>query len=484
MNFKSIREFITLLEDRGELRRISTPVSTDMEITEVTDRVSKQGGPALLFENVEGFDIPVLINTYGSAQRIAWALGAEHLDELPERVRKLLGLIQGPPEGLMGKLRTLGDLMKIASYPPKTVRSGPCQEVVLTGDQVDLERFPILKCWPEDGGRTITLPLVVTRDPVTGTRNVGTYRMEVYDGRTTGMHWQTHKVGTHHMRVAQEEGLPRVEAAVVLGGDPATLWTGSAPLPPDMDEFFFAGFLRGEGIQLVKCKTVDMEVPAHAEIVLEGYVDPNELRNEGPFGDHTGYYSPREPYPVFHVTAITHRKDAIYPTTIVGRPPMEDYFMGKATERLFLPLIQMVLPEVVDINMPAEGVFHNLVLVSIRKEYPGQARKVAYALWGLGLMMLAKSIVLVDHFVDVQDISEVAWRVTNNIDPSQDVFFVTGPLDDLDHAAPQAKHGSKMGIDATAKGPMDGRSREWPPDIVMSAEVKALVDGKWEQYGI
>ncbi len=484
MRFKDIREFITLLDSRGELRRISVPVSRDLEITEIADRVSKQGGPALLFERVEGYDIPVLINAYGSSQRIAWALGVERLNDLSERVRKLLGLMQGPPQGIMDKLHTLGELRKMASYQPKTVRNAPCQEVVLTGDQVDLDRLPILTCWPLDGGRTITLPLVVTRDPETGTRNMGTYRMQVYDARTTGMHWQTHKVGTHHMRVAREEGRPRIDAAVALGADPTTLWTGTAPLPPEMEELLIAGFLREEGVELVRCKTVDLEVPAHAEIILEGYVDPEELRDEGPFGDHTGYYSPKDPYPVFHVTAITHRRNPIYVTTIVGRPPMEDYFMGKATERLFLPIIQMMLPEVVDMNMPAEGVFHNLVIVSIKKEYVGQPRKVMYALWGLGLMMLAKNIIVVDHSVDVQNLSQVTWRVTNNIDPSQDVQFAAGPLDDLDHASRIAKYGSKMGIDATAKGPTDGRTREWPPDILMSEEVKALVDGKWEQYGI
>ena len=484
MHFKDIRQFITFLEDKGELRRVKASVSCDLEVTEIADRMSKRGGPALLFENVEGYDIPVLINTYGSMQRIAWALGVERLEDLTDRVRKLLGLVQGPPHGVMDKLRTLGELMKMASYQPKAVRNAPCQEVVLTGDQVDLNRLPILKCWPLDGGRTITLPLVISRDPETGTRNVGTYRMEVYDARTTGMHWQTHKVGTHHMRVAREAGQTRMDVAVALGGDPATLWTGSAPLPPDMDEILIAGFLREEGVEMVRCKTVDLEVPAQAEIVLEGYVDPEELRPEGPFGDHTGYYSPQEPYPVFHVTTITHRHNPIYPTIIVGKPPMEDYYMGKATERLFLPIIQMVLPEVVDINMPAEGVFHNLVIVSIKKEYPGQARKVMYALWGLGLMMLAKTIIVVDHSVDVQDISEVAWRVTNNIDPSHDVLFAAGPIDDLDHASAEAKYGSKMGIDVTAKGPMEGRTREWPPDIVMSDEIKALVDRKWQEYGI
>ena len=484
MKYKDLGDFVRFLEEKGELRRIKTPVSCELEIAEVCDRVVKSGGPALLFENVEGYDVPVLINMFGTEKRMAWALGVESLDDLVNRIHELLGLMQGPPQGFMEKLRTLGQLRRMASYQPKMVRDAPCQEVVLEGDDTDLNRYPILKCWPMDGGRYITLPLVITRDPETGVRNAGMYRIQVFDARTAAMHWQTHKVGTHHYRVSGEMGRERVDVAVVLGGDPATIWTGSAPLPPGLDELMIAGFIREEAVELVRCKTVDLEVPARAEIVIEGYVVPGDEATEGPFGDHTGYYSMPDTYPVFHVTCITQRKDPIYPTIIVGRPPMEDYFMGKVTERVFLPMIQMVLPEVVDINMPAEGVFHNLVIVSIKKEYPGQARKVMYGLWGLGLMSLAKTIVVVDHFVNVHNISEVTWRVTNNIDPSQDILFATGPLDDLDHASPTPKFGSKVGIDATAKGPMEGRQREWPPDIVMSPEVKALVDRKWAEYGI
>ena len=485
MKFKDLREFTAFLEQKGELRRIKTPVSNELEITEIADRVIKSGGPALLFENPHGFDIPVLINMYGSQQRMAWALGVEHLDELIDRVQGLLDLMHGPPEGLVNKLRTLGQLVHLGSYQPKTIRNAPCQEVVLEGEDVNLYRFPIIKCWPLDGGPYITLPLVITRDPVTGVQNYGMYRLQVYDKQTTGMHWQTHKVGTHHYRLSHEMGLEKLDVAVALGGDPATIWTGSAPLPPDMDEMVVAGFLREEGVELVKAKTSDLLVPAQAEIVLEGYVIPGEERLEGPFGDHTGYYSMEDPYPVFHVTCITHRRQPIYPTTIVGRPPMEDYYMGKVTERIFLPMIRTILPEVVDINMPAEGVFHNLVIVSVKKEYPGQARKVIHGLWGLGLMSLAKTIIAVDHFVDVQNVSEVAWRVANNIDPGQDFIFSTGPLDDLDHASPTPKFGSKVGIDATIKGPLEGgRQKEWPPDIMMDSEIKKLVDGKWGDYGI
>jgi 4-hydroxy-3-polyprenylbenzoate decarboxylase len=484
MKFKDLREFITFLEQKGELRRIKTPVNCELEITEIADRLVKGDGPALLFENVTGYDMPVLVNIYASERRMAWALGVEKLDDLAQRFQGLLQLMHGPPEGMMSKLRTLGQLVHLGSFQPKTVRNAPCQEVALQGEDVDLFQFPILKCWPLDGGRYITLPLVITRDPETGIQNYGTYRMQVYDARTTGMHWQTHKVGAHHYRVSQERQAEKLPVAVALGGDPATIWTGSAPLPPDMDEMAVAGFIREEGVELVKARTVDLMVPAQAEIVLEGYVVPGEERPEGPFGDHTGYYSMEDNYPVFHVTTITRRRNPVYPTTFVGRPPTEDHWMGKVTERMFMPMIKMILPEVVDVNMPAEGVFHNLVIVSIKKEYPGQARKVMYGLWGMGLMSLAKTIVVVDHFVNVQNPSEVAWRVANNINPDRDLVIVSGPLDDLDHATPTPKFGSKLGIDATQKGPLEGYHRGWPPDIEMSPEIKALVDRKWRDYDI
>ena len=482
--FKNLRDFVAFLEEKGDMRRVSVPVDPELEMTEIADRVVKSGGPALLFENVAGCDMPALINIFGTRQRVAWALGVEHLDELTERVREVLKLMQGPPSSLGGKLKALGEVVGLARAQPRTVRRAPCQEVVLTGGDVDLNVLPVMKCWPLDAGKFITLPLVISRDPETGRRNVGTYRMQVYDGRTTGMHWQTHKVGARHDRAGRLRGDDRLDVAVALGGDPATIWSGSLPLPPDMDEIMVSGLIRGEAVEMVKCKTVDLEVPAHAEIVLEGYVVPGEMRPEGPFGDHTGIYSPAEDYPVFHVEAITRRSDPIYPTTMVGRPPSEDFFMGKASERLMLPALQMTLPEVVDVNMPAEGVFHNLVLVSIRKEFPGHARKVMHALWGLGLMMLAKAIIVVDAKVDVQNTSEVAWRVAANIDPARDIVIVEGPVDDLDHASWTPKYGSKVGIDATEKGPMDGRDRPWPEDIVMSDEIRQLVDGKWEQYGI
>jgi 4-hydroxy-3-polyprenylbenzoate decarboxylase len=481
--FTDLREFVAHLDKRGQLARVTVPVSRDLEIAEITDRVSK--GPAeqnvaLLFENVPGFDIPVLINAFGTSARMAAALGVERLDDLAPRVAKLLDLRM--PGSLFDKLRKLGDLFDVAKAGPKHVRSASCQEVVET-EHPSLATLPIIQCWPGDAGRYITLPMVFTRDPVSGARNVGMYRLQVFDDQTLGMHWQIHKGSAEHHRVAEETDRP-MEVAIALGGDPCSIYAASAPLPPGIDEMVFAGWLRGSGVPMVRCKTVDVEVPAEAEIVLEGWVDPAERRREGPFGDHTGYYSLARDYPVFHLKAITRRRNAIYPTTIVGRPPQEDYWLGKATERIFLPIIRLLVPEVVDMNMPAEGVFHNLVIVSIKKRYPGQARKVMYALWGLGLMMLAKTIVVVSEHVDVRNLSEVAWRATGNIDPKRDLVVIDGPMDDLDHAALRHRFGGKLGIDATEKTEMDGIGQPWPDEIVMNEEIRALVTRRWTDYGL
>jgi 4-hydroxy-3-polyprenylbenzoate decarboxylase len=480
MPWRDLKEFVDHLERRGRLRRVTVPVSRDLEITEITDRVSK--GPladnvALLFERVEGFDTPVLINAYGAADRMAWALGVERLDELGERLAKLLDLrIPGTFAERFAKLGTLIDVVKAA---PRRVATAPCQEVVETAAP-SLAGIPVLQCWPGDAGRFITLPCVFTRDPVTGARNVGMYRLQVFDDRTLGMHWQTHKGSAEHERRAAQP-LP---VAIALGGDPALTYAASAPLPPGVDEVVFAGWLRGSGVEMVKCLTVDLEVPAHAEFVLEGWVNPTERRVEGPFGDHTGYYSLAREYPVFHLTAVSRRARPIYPTTIVGRPPQEDYWLGKATERLFLPIIKLMLPEVTDLNMPAEGIFHNLVVVSIRKRYPGQARKVMTALWGMGLMALAKTIVVVSEHVNVHDLSEVAWRVTGNIDPRRDLMVLEGPMDDLDHAALRHRYGGKLGVDATEKGPLDDVGQPWPDEIVMTDAIRALVSRRWKDYGL
>jgi 4-hydroxy-3-polyprenylbenzoate decarboxylase len=478
--FSDLRDFVAHLERSGRLRRVAAPVSRDLEITEIVDRVSKSRGDAnvaLLFERVEGFDTPVLVNAFGSEDRMAAALGVERLDDLGARVARLLDLRM--PGSFLDKMRKLGTLLDVAKAAPRRVGAAPCQEVVETAAP-SLAGLPVLTCWPGDGGRYVTLPAVFTRDPATGARNVGMYRLQVFDDRTLGMHWQTHKGGAEHERRATG----RMPVAIALGGDPAMIYAASAPLPPGIDEVVFAGWLRGAGVEMVACRTVDLEVPAQAEIVLEGWVDPAERRVEGPFGDHTGYYSLAREYPVFHLQAVTRRARPIYPTTIVGRPPQEDYWLGKATERIFLPIMKLMLPEIVDVNMPAEGVFHNLVIVSIRKRYPGHARKVMTALWGMGLMMLAKTIVVVSEHVNVHDLSEVAWRATGNIDPARDLVLLEGPMDDLDHAALRHRYGGKLGVDATEKGPLDDVAQPWPEEIRMTDEVRALVTRRWHDYGL
>ncbi|RMG94471.1 MAG: menaquinone biosynthesis decarboxylase [Chloroflexi bacterium] len=487
MAYKNLSEFIEKLEKEGELIRITVPVSHELEITEITDRISK--GPAnknkaLLFENVVGYDMPVLINAFGSARRMAMALGVETLEELNHNLSRLIDMKL--PEGFgaaMGRATELLSALRAVGLKPHKVKKAPCQEVVHIED-ASLNMLPALKCWPHDGGRYITLMQVITRDPITNQRNVGMYRVQIFDDKTAAMHWQRHKGGAEHERLARETAKPIIPAAIVLGGDPAQMWCASAPLPPGIDEYLLAGWLRGKPVEFVDCVTQPLEVPANAEIVIEGYVDPNDQRIEGPFGDHTGFYTPADTFPTFHVTAITHRRQAIYPTTIVGKPPMEDYWMGKATERLFLPLMKIFQGEIVDVNMPAEGVFHNLIIVSIRKRYPGHPQKVMYGLWGLGLMMLTKCIVIVDHDVDVHNLSDVAWRVLGNVDWRRDVVIVDGPVDQLDHSAVRDSFGGKIGIDATAKGPADGHPRGWPEEIEMSPEIKALVDERWSLYGL
>ncbi len=481
MAYKDLQEFLKLLEKKGELRRIRPELDPCLEIAEVTDRVSKAVGPALLFENPKGSRFPVVTNAFGSYPRMHLALECDSLDALGRRIDAVMELEK--PEGLVDKLKMLPKLARMAGIFPKTVAHGRCQDVVLTGDDVDLSVMPVLTTWPGDAGPFITLPAVVTRDPVSGKRNVGMYRMQVFDKKTTGMHWHRHKGGAYHFGLAEKRG-ERLPVAVAIGPDPACTYAATAPLPDDIDEFLFAGFLRQAPVELVQCKTVDLQVPASSQFVLEGYVEPGERRREGPFGDHTGYYSLADDYPVFHVTALTHRRDAIYPATLVGPPPMEDCYIGKATERLFLPLIKKQLPEIVDMSLPLEGVFHNFCFVSIDKRYPGQTRKIMYAIWGLGQMMFTKVIVVVDANVNVQNTSEVLWRLGNNVDPRRDVVIVDGPLDALDHASPTAFYGGKIGIDATKKGPEEGHMREWPDSLVMDAATKARVDALWGELGL
>jgi len=541
--YDDLRDWIKTLEKHGELKRIREEVSPELEITEITDRVSKigargkagdkaekyaPGGPALLFENVKGHPGQmVLINQFGSERRMALALGVDRLDEIADRIKGLMNL--KAPEGFLDKLKMLPQLGALTAAFPKTVtaKDAPCKEVILR-ENFDLNKFPILKCWPHDGGPFITLPCVHTRDPRTGKRNIGMYRMQVFDGQTTGMHWQRQKVAAEHYREALRKaasaatgtdplsarvaamaesaggsvaipdgpigGLPqvamgnlkgsRLEVAVAIGTDPATTFSAIVPAPPEVEEFMIAGFLRGKPVEIVQCETVDLQVPAHAEIILEGYVELGEMRSEGPFGDHTGFYTLTDDYPVFHLTCITHRKDPIYAATIVGKPPMEDAWMGKAVERIFLPMMKMQIPELVDMHLPAEAVFHNLMLVSIRKSYAGQARKVMNAIWSLGGTMFTKCIVVVDEDCDVQDVAEVVLRVANNIDPERDIQFTLGPIDSLDHASRLPNYGSKMGIDATRKWKAEGFERQWPPMIEMDRATKAKVDEIWGKLGI
>ncbi len=440
----------------------------------------KSGGPALLFENVEGSRSPVFINAYGTRGRMNLALGVDSIRQISDRVSAIL--TGERPEGIVEKVRAIPKLLRLANFFPKSVKSGPCKDVVEKASP-SLDEFPILKCWPGDGGRYITLPLVFTKNPATGAQNCGIYRMQVFDERTTGMHWHIHKGGAAHLRMYRERG-ERMPVAVAIGADPAVSFCGAVPLPEEFDEMVFAGFLRNKPVEMVKCETCDIEVPAQAEIILEGCVDPEETRTEGPFGDHTGFYSLPSGFPVFHLTCITRRENPIYHAIVVGRPPMEDCFIGEAIGRIFLPAVQKQLPEVVDMHMPFEGVFHNLLIVSIRKQYPGQARKVMHAIWGLGQMMFTKVIVVVDEDVPVRDIGHVAWKALNNIDPKRDIEFVQGPVDELDHAAPLPRFGTKMGIDATRKWKGEGFERPWPDEITMPPDIIDLVTSKWGEYGI
>jgi 4-hydroxy-3-polyprenylbenzoate decarboxylase len=481
MAYEDLRAFVRTLEKAKELKRISFEVDPHLEITEFADRSVKNGGPAFLFEKPKGSDVPVLINAFANERRMQLALEATP-EEVAARIAELIAMRK--PEGMLGKLKMLPKLADLASIFPKTVSNGPCKENILRKD-FSLDRLPILRCWPQDAGRFITLPMVFSRNPETGRRNCGCYRLQVFDSRTTGMHWQTHKQGAeHYRRMRASGGAKRMDVAVAIGADPATMYSAILPLPPDLDEMMIAGFLRGKPVEMVKCETSDLEVPANSEIVLEGYVELGELRTEGPFGDHTGFYSLADEYPVYHITCITHRNKPVYATTIVGPPPMEDFYMGKAIERIFLPLMRLQLPEIRDVSMPAEGIFHNLILVSIRKSYPGHARKVMHAIWGLGQAMFSKCIVVVDEDVDVQNAREVAWKALNNIDPERDIQFIMGPIDSLDHSSRLPNYGSKMGVDATRKWNEEGFARPWPDVIRMSSEVRAKVDAMWRKAGL
>src|SRR5215204_4545408 len=476
--YKDLNDFIVALDNERELARIADPISPDLEISAITDRVSKSpgGGPGLLFERPAGYSMPVAVNLFGSMKRICMALGVQKLDDLAAEIDELA--TPKIPSGMLDALKLLPMVNRLRDLMPKTVKDGACQEVVRRDGTLD--EIPILKCWPDDGGRYITFPLVFTKDPQTGVRNIGTYRMQVFDGRSTGMHWQRHKGGAQHYRVAERLN-KRMPVAVALGPDPALAYAATAPMPEGLDELMLAGFLRRDRVELVKCITQDLEVPASAQIILEGYVEPGERRREGPFGDHTGFYSHPDDYPVFHLTCVTRRKNPIYLTTVVGIPPMEDYYLGKASERIFLPLIKKTVPEIVDMNFPAEGIFHNIVIISIDKRYPGHARKIMNAVWGLGQLMFSKSVIVVDKDIDVQNLSEVAWVVGTHIDPERDIQFMKGPVDDLEDASDLAAYGSKMGIDATRKWASEGFTRPWPKRIRTTDAAQRRAGEIWDR---
>lgn len=479
--YKDLKDFINKLRQEGELLEITTPVSSELEITEITDRASKEQGfpnKALLFTNVQGYNMPVLTNAFGSYKRMAMSLGVNDVREIAARITELLK--PEIPDTLIEKATLLPRLYEVSQFFPKIVKNAPCQDVVISQGEM-LDKLPILKCWPQDGGAFITLPLVITKNPHTGNRNMGMYRLQKFGNKTTGMHWHKHHDGAKNFEEARKLG-KRFEVAVALGCDPAITYAATAPVPPGIDEMIFAGFLRKKPVQLVKCKTVDIEVPADAEIILEGYVDHDEQRIEGPFGDHTGYYSLADKFPVFHITAVTHAKNPIYPATIVGKPPQEDCYMGKATEQIFLPVLRQILPEIQDLNLPLEGVFHNCAIISINKSYPGHANKIINAVWGLGQMMFTKFVIVVDSDVDVHDLSTVSWKIFNNTDPSRDCTITKGPLDILDHACDLPGFGGKMGIDATKKWVEEGFTREWPDEIIMSEEIKHKIDEKFREY--
>jgi 4-hydroxy-3-polyprenylbenzoate decarboxylase len=474
--YSDLTDFLTDLERRRLLARVKEPVNPNLEIAALVDRACKSpgGGPALLFENPTGFDLPVAANVYGSMERMCLALGVKALDDLATEIDQLM--TPQMPEGIMDALKMLPMVGRLRDLMPRVVKDAPCHEVVQRDGTLD--GLPILTCWPEDGGPYITFPLVFTKDPESGARNIGTYRMQVFDNRTTGMHWQRHKGGAQHHRVAERLG-KRLDVAVALGSEPVLPYCATAPMPEGLDELLLAGFLARRRIDLVKCVTVDLEVPASSHVVLEGYVEPGERRREGPFGDHTGLYSQPDDYPVFHLTCVTRRKRPTYLTTIVGAPPMEDYYLGLASERIFLPIIRKTLPEIVDMHFPAEGIFHNLVLVSIDKRFPGHARKIMHAFWGLGQLMFSKTIVVVDKDVNVQDVSEVAWIVGTHMDPLRDIQMTRGPVDDLDDAADLPAYGGKMGIDATRKWASEGYARAWPARVRTSEAAGARAAAIW-----
>lgn len=483
MAYADLRDYLRVLEDANDLVKVTAKVDPHLEMTEIVQRVVRAGGPALLFEQVLGSEIPVAINIFGTEKRMATALGVESLDEIGDRIAELLK--PEIPKGLSGLKEAFSKLNELRSVPPKRVKHAPCQEIVKKGDEVDLFSLPALHTWPDDGGAFMNLGLTHTKHPDTGARNLGMYRLQRHDRRTAGMHWQIHKDSNAHHSVAERKG-ERLPVAIAFGPDPAVTYAASAPLPAEIDEYLFAGFLRKERVDMVDCISVPLQVPANSQIVLEGWLEPGHRMPEGPFGDHTGFYTPIEPFPALTVDVMTMQQNPIFPAIIVGRPPQEDGPLGKATERIFLPLIRLTIPEIVDYDLPVEGGFHNCVIVSIDKRFPKHAHKVMNALWGAGLMSLSKLIIVVDADCNVHDYREVAWRALGNVDYSHDAVHMVGPVDHLDHSSYHQFFGGKLGIDATRKLPAEGYNRNggWPPEISMTEEVIEMVTKRWAEYGL
>ena len=481
--FEDLREYIEWLESSGKLHKVNKKVSSDCEITEIVTRMIEKNGPTLLFENVDNHSIPVAANLFGSEEKICDALGVDNLEDLYSKSEDLISLVDKENSSLKEKIDSAFSLLNIAKILPKSVKKAACQEKILNPEDFSLNDLPAIKSWPLDAGKYLTSAMVISKNPVTGKRNVGIYRIQIIDGTSAIVHWQSYKGGSQNELNAKELGINKIPVALVLGCDPISMWSASAPLPPDVDEFILSGFIRSKPVKLVKCKSIPIEVPANSEIILEGEVDLNDYRIEGPFGDHTGYYSPQAEYPTFKLKKITMKKNPIFPVITVGKPVKEDYFLGKASERLMLPALKKISSEIIDINMPAEGIFHNFIIVAIKKKYPGQAKKVMHTIWGTGLLALTKIIIVVDDKVNVHDLSEVSWRIGVNIDPGRDVLLSEGPSDDLDHASEFYRYGGKMGIDATEKIKSEPRSREWPKEIEMNNDIVNLVDKNWTKYG-
>lgn len=481
--FDDLRQYVNWLKEKNLITVVNKKVSSELEITEVVTRLIENQGPSVLFENVDDNKIPVVANLFGSESKMSNALGVSSLNDLYEKSNDIISLIDKENNSFKEKIDTLFTVLNMRKIKPKHVKNAPCHELVYDTSDFNLHDLPALKSWPSDAGKYLTSAMVISTNPINQKRNVGMYRIQILDELNAIMHWQSYKGGSQNENHAKDLGISKVPVAIVLGCDPVSMWSASAPLPPDIDEFMLSGFIRSKPVELVKCKSIDIMVPAHSEIVLEGEVDLNDYRDEGPFGDHTGYYSPISKYPTFKLKKVTMKKKPLFPVITVGRPIKEDYFLGKASERFMLPALKKITSEIIDVNMPAEGIFHNFIIVSINKKYPGQAKKIMHTIWGLGLLSLTKIVVIVDKWVDIHNLSEVFWRIGVNIDPRRDLMITEGPADDLDHSSEYYRYSGKLGIDATEKIEGEPRVREWPDEIIMDKNIIEYVNKNWESYG-